>query len=143
MRAVTLPAWSLMTMTLAESVSTPVAGYVVTKRKSPVTTSKRTPRAGNGIPPCAMVADTRASPPEQIAGAQAALCAEVGVIVMLLATVPGFTVAWAVAIGVVPVSRAVRITLVSMRTGLGNKVTELPTILPLTGSTAWLFELRM
>jgi hypothetical protein len=34
----------------------------------PEITSKRTPRAGSGIPPCEMVVATTASPPEQTAG---------------------------------------------------------------------------
>src|SRR5688572_15896837 len=138
-RARAAPVSSVKVVTERARVSGTPAGEV-TKRTSPEITSKRTPRAGRGIPPCEMVTVTTASPPEQIAGAQAE---DPGAMLMVLLTVPGRTMSVTAAGNVVDVSRAVRITVVSVTTGLGMTVREFPLIDPLTGTTAWLLELTM
>src|SRR5688572_14958659 len=114
------------------------------KRKSPETTSSRTPRAGSGLPPWEMVAETSASPPEHTAGAQLPPWVAVGITTMSLATVPGRTVRVAVATGAVAESRTVSVTVVSSTTlaGITVMVWALPVSEPLTCTTAWLLELR-
>ena len=62
---------------------------------------------------------------------------------MLLFTVPGFTVTVVVAVGAVPVSRTVIVTVVSTRTGLGVTVSAEPLMDPDAAMIAWLLELTM
>ena len=50
------PAWSVSPSCWSRATSGRPGGEVM-KRKSPETTSKRTPRAGSGMPPCESVAD--------------------------------------------------------------------------------------
>jgi hypothetical protein len=76
------------------------------------------------MPPWEITVDTRASPPEHIAGEQSDV---LGVIVMLFETVPGLTVKVTVTGVVVPVSRAVSVSTVSAVTGFGMTVKELLT----------------
>ena len=119
----------------------PVADVMM--RKAPDTTSNLTPLAASGTPPWEIATLTSASPPEQIAAPQAADCVEVGVIVTLLPTVPGFTVTDAETGVALPVSRAVSVTTVSTATGFGTSVTERPVTPPLTWRTAWLLDVTM
>ena len=65
-----------------------------------------------------MVAVSTASPPEHTAGAQLPPWFALGITVMSLATVPGFTVRLAVARGAVPVSRTVMVTAEAMPAAL-------------------------
>ena len=134
---------SSVTVVVVKSVDSVAPGCEVMKRKSPETTSKRTPRPMRGWPPCESCTETSASPPEQIAGAHVPPCVDDGVMVTSLPTVPGRTVRVEVATGVVPVSRTVMVTSVSAVTPLGITVKVLVGRLPASGITAWLLELTM
>jgi hypothetical protein len=97
----------------------------VMNRKSPDTASNRTSRPARATPAWESVTETSASPPEQsVPAGQPELCVEDGVIRMSLLIVPGFTVTVAVAIGAVPVSRTLIVTVVSAGTGLATTVIE-------------------
>ncbi len=138
------PVWSVVVVWNRPSVSGVTPGSVVMKRKSPLSTSKRTPRAASGIPPWESVTVTSPSPPEQsTAGPVHPVSVDVRVISMLLFTVPGLTVSVALTGAAVPVSRTVNVTVVSAVTGFGISVTERPVTPPLIATMAWLLEETM
>ena len=113
------------------------------KVKLPDTTSNLTPRAASGMPPWDRLTRTSASLPVQTAGEQLADWVALGVIVRSLFSVPGRTVTVAVTGAAAPVSRRVRVTAVSVATGLGTRVTDRPVTPPAIGRMAWLSEVTM